>query len=60
MMAITEGVAQGQKVGSYIANRLQTKKSPESLLTLNTKISEKKPWFLANTNHELRFFWSAI
>ena len=43
MMAITEGVAQGQKVGSYIANRLQTKKSSESLLTLNTKISEKKP-----------------
>ena len=43
MMAITEGVAQGQKVGSYIANRLQTKKSPESLLTLNTKFSEKKP-----------------
>ena len=40
MMAITEGVAQGQKVGSYIANRLQTKKS-QSLLTLNTKISEK-------------------
>ena len=43
MMAITEGVSQGQKVGSYIANRLQTKKSSESLLTLNTKISEKKP-----------------
>jgi len=43
MMAITEGVAQGQKVGSYIASRLQTKKSPESLLTFNTKISEKKP-----------------
>ena len=43
MMAITEGVAQGQKVGSYIANRLQTKKSSESLLTFNTKISEKKP-----------------
>ena len=43
MMAITEGVAQGQKVGSYIANRLQTKKSSYRLLTLNTTTGEKKP-----------------
>ena len=43
MMAITEGVSQGQKVGSYIASRLQTKKTSDRLLTLNTTNGEKKP-----------------
>ena len=43
MMAITEGVSQGQKVGSYIASRLKTKKTSERLLTLNTTAGEKKP-----------------
>jgi hypothetical protein len=28
MMAIEEGVAQGQAVGEYIVNRLQTKVNP--------------------------------
>lgn len=28
MMAITEGVAQGQKVGEYVVNQVQTKKEP--------------------------------
>ena len=27
-MAITEGVEQGQKVGAYIVNQIQTKKTP--------------------------------
>ena len=43
MMAITEGVSQGQKVGSYIASRLKTKKTSDRLLTLNTTTGEKKP-----------------
>ncbi|MEO2099529.1 MAG: vanadium-dependent haloperoxidase [Flavobacteriaceae bacterium] len=28
MMAITEGVAQGQKIGEYVVNQVQTKKEP--------------------------------
>ena len=57
MMAITEGVSQGQKVGSYIASRLKTKKTSDRLLTLNTTTGEKSLSFLADNYYELWFFF---